>query len=131
MQIEEMLSPDEIGLLKKGDRLNIFLPFKTTKKDVWQGFFRPPVTIDVTYQDTESLKDPTRSDMPAMKKLEALGLVVSRGCDFAYHADGDGTEWRWERTDLGREVIRRLSPQWPKPKPTFRWISDSECEVIP
>ena len=109
-EIAAGLTQKQRELLAMGDDLRLFLPFKKTKILVGETFFKRGVLVDSSYQDFASLKEEALSDMPAMKRLEELGLVGRPQADWVAFSQSDGTEWRWKRTDLGRQVSKVLSP---------------------
>lgn len=110
----DRLTDTERKLLSMGDDLRLFLPFKPTKVMVGETFFKRGYLIDSSYQDFESLKDENLSDWPAMKRLEAFGLVESLGSEWKGFANGqDGTEWRWRRTDAGRKAAATPTAETP------------------
>lgn len=65
---------------------------KKTRRPVFMGFFQPPHMVDATYFDKEEMLDPTRSDLPVMMKLVALGYFSPP--EVGYDADYMHYTWR-------------------------------------
>lgn len=124
------LGADERKLLSIGQRLHIFMPEKKTKKKISRGFFEAPIYIDSTYIDYAALDDKALSDMPAMKRLQALGFVQYEGCDMVDRGECGGLEWTWTRTELGTQVADFLAGKTDEPRFEIKWISDNEAELI-
>lgn len=65
--------------------------------------------------------DPPKPDPWVQSELD--GFRAGR------YARGDYTEITWRRTKKGERLMKHLNPP-PKPKISFRHISDNECEIV-